>query len=176
MDEATSPALQYSLPCSLPEITWPFPDSKKRTVEVVSRFGPERFSDIYIDRRIVCEADIDELQHVNNLQYLRWTLKAAVAHSRHVGWPPERYRELGAGWIVRSHKITYKVPAVLGDEIEVKTWVSDFEKISSLRKYEITRATDDRLLALAETQWVFVDYSRQKPFAVPAEVRLAFAK
>lgn len=127
-------------------------------MEIKSPFSQHRFSDVFTARRIVCEDDIDELQHVNNLQYLRWTLKAAVAHSSHVGWPPERYRELGAGWVVRSHKITYKVPALLGDEVEIRTWIADVEKISSLRKYEIARAADGRFFALAETQWVFVDY------------------
>ncbi len=132
------------------------------------------FSDAFIDRRVVCEEDLDELQHVNNLQYLRWTLRAAVAHSRDVGWTPDRYRELGAGWIVRSHKITYKVPALLGDEVEIRTWIADVEKISSLRKYEITRKSDGRYFALAETQWVFVDFATLKPMTIPDEVRLAF--
>jgi acyl-CoA thioester hydrolase len=150
--------------------------SKDLTLESSSAASNYRFSDVFTAYRVVCEEDIDELQHVNNLQYLRWTLKAAVAHSSQVGWPPERYRELGAGWVVRSHKITYKVPALPGDEVAIRTWIADVEKISSLRKYEITRASDGRFFALAETQWVFVDYRTLKPVAVPAEVKTAFAK
>ncbi len=134
------------------------------------------FSDVFIDHRVVVEEDIDALQHVNNLQYLRWTLRSAVEHSRHVGWSPERYRELGSGWIVRAHKITYKMPALLGDEVEIRTWIDAVERVSSLRKYQIMRRSDGRSFALAETQWVFVDFATLKPAAIPEAVRTAFAK
>ena len=131
-------------------------------------------SRIFIAERIVCAEDLDEMNHVNNLEYLRWTLKAASEHSRHVGWPSERYRELGSSWIVRSHRITYKIPAVLGDKIEIRTWIEDFEKVSSLRKYEILRKSDGRACALAETRWVFVDLVTAKLTEVPEIVRAAF--
>lgn len=131
-------------------------------------------SPIFEDQRTVCTDDLDELEHVNNLQYLRWTLKAASAHSGHVGWSSERYRSLGSVWVVRSHKITYKLPAQLNDQIIVRTWVADFERFSSLRKYEIVRVADQRLCAVAETRWVFVDLVTQKLTAIPDEVRSAF--
>ncbi len=129
---------------------------------------------IYIDNRVVCEEDLDELNHVNNLQYLRWTLKTAGAHSKHVGWPSDRYRESGTGWIVRSHKITYKIPAQLGDEIAIRTWLEELDRVSALRKYEILRKSDDRLCAIAETRWVFVDLKTLKLIAIPDDVRAAF--
>jgi acyl-CoA thioesterase FadM len=40
------------------------------------------FSELLVMHRTVCEDDLDEMQHVKNLQYLRWSLQAAVAHSR----------------------------------------------------------------------------------------------
>ena len=134
------------------------------------------YSSLFIDRRTVVADDLDELEHVNNLQYLRWSLKAAGAHSKQVGWPSDRYRKLGAGWIVRSHSITYKVSAVLNDEILIRTWIADFERMSSTRKYEIVRASDNRVCALAETRWVFVDFTTRKLTEIPEEIRTAFAK
>ncbi len=130
---------------------------------------------IYIDNRVVGEEDLDELNHVNNLQYLRWTLQAAGAHSKQVGWTSDRYRQNGTGWIVRSHKITYKIPAQLGDEIAIRTWLQELDRVSALRKYEIVRKSDDRLCAIAETRWVFVDLKTLKLVAIPDEVREAFA-
>ena len=128
----------------------------------------------FIDRRTVVEEDIDALNHVNNLQYLRWTLKTASAHSSHVGWPSSRYRELGVGWVVRSHNITYKVPAKLHDEIAIHTWIKSFDKVTSIRKYEIIRQSDNRVCALAETRWVFVDFETLQLVPIPTEVREAF--
>ena len=131
-------------------------------------------SAIFIDNRVVCEDDLDELNHVNNLQYLRWTLKTATAHSKHVGWSADRYRESGTGWIVRSHKIIYKLPAQLGDEVVIRTWLDELDRVSALRKYEIARKSDDRIYAFAETRWVFVEFSTLKLIAIPEEVRSAF--
>lgn len=129
---------------------------------------------MFNDSRIVVEEDIDALNHVNNLQYLRWTLKTASAHSKHVGWPAERYRTLGAGWIVRSHKITYKVPALLHDEILIRTRVAGFDRYSSVRKYTILRKSDATVCATAETRWVFVNFETLKLTEIPDEVKAAF--
>ena len=135
-----------------------------------------RLSAIFQFDRTVQEAEIDELQHVNNLVYLKWAMDAAVAHSTHVGWSPERYRELGSGFIVRSHSIKYKRSAKLGDGITTKTWIYTMERVSSIRKYEIRRKLDNKLLATAETNWVFVDLATQALRSIPAELVEDFAQ
>ena len=118
--------------------------------------------------------DLDEMNHVNNLVYLKWCLTAATAHSRQVGWSSERYHESGFGFVVRAHKIKYKIPALLDDEIEVKTWVASMEKVSSARRYQILRKSDGKRLAEAETTWVFVDLKTLELAKIPSEVRRAF--
>lgn len=114
------------------------------------------------------------MNHVNNLRYLRWCLKAAVAHSSHVGWTSKRYRASGFGFIVRAHKIKYRVPALLDDEIVVRTWIANMEKVSSDRRYIIARASDGKRLAEAETTWVFVDLKTLELTKIPDEIRDAF--
>lgn len=118
--------------------------------------------------------DIDEYNHVSNLVYLKWTLKAAGAHSAAVGWSSQRYKEQGQSWVVRSHKITYRRPAFLGDEVIIATWVGDFEKFSSVRHYRITRASDRALLADAETNWVYFDLNTQQLVKIPEEMKRDF--
>ncbi len=129
---------------------------------------------LFEDVRTVVEEDIDALNHVSNLQYLRWTLKTAAAHSKYVGWPAERYRALGCGWIVRSHKITYKVPALLNDNILIRTRVDGFDRFSSVRKYTILRTSDATVCATAETRWVFVNFETLRLTQIPDEVKAAF--
>lgn len=136
----------------------------------------KKLSAIFIDERDVKEDEIDEMQHVNNLVYLRWAMDAAVAHSTAVGWSPERYRELGAGFIVRAHSIKYKRSAKLGDGISTKTWIDTMEKVSSVRKYEIRRSDDNKLLALAETNWVFVELATQALQPIPTDLIENFAR
>lgn len=122
---------------------------------------------------VVSREDIDELGHAGNFHYVRWMQHAAVAHSSANGWPPERYNELGGGWVVRSHQVTYLKPAFEGDELSIETWVENIRPATSLRRYEIRRK-DGALLAHAETDWAFVNYATQKPVRIPAQVASAF--
>lgn len=122
----------------------------------------------------VTPGEIDGQGHVNNLEYLKWMQQAALDHSAAQGWPPERYRELGAGWVARSHAIEYLGPAFAGDEIVVKTWIADFKKVTSRRKYRILRPADDSLLAVAETNWAFIGLEHHVPRRIPPELAAAF--
>ena len=122
----------------------------------------------------VLPSEMDVQQHVNNLAYMKWLQDAAVAHSDAQGWTRREYEELGAGWVVKRHTIEYIRPAFEGDRIVVETWVSNFRKIQSLRKYRVLRPSDDAELAIAETNWVFVNIDNHLPRRVPAELRDAF--
>lgn len=114
-------------------------------------------SAIHEHHHTVQAAEIDDLGHVSNLRYVAWLQDAAIAHSSARGWPPERYHQIGAFWVVRRHAIEYRRAALLGDAIVVRTWVAALGRVDSLRRYEIRRAQDGALLADAETRWVFVD-------------------
>ena len=136
----------------------------------------QSFSAVFEYHHEVIASDIDAMNHVNNLEYLRWTLRAAHSHSRSVGWSADRFREHGAGFVVRSHNIKYRLPALLGDHVTVKTWVKEFTKVSSIRKYQIVRSSDQKRLADVETNWAFVDFQTAKLTVIPEEIRSAFAK
>ena len=118
----------------------------------------------------------DVIRHVNNLVYLKWMQSAAVAHSAAQGWPADRYRELGAGWVVRTHQIEYLQPAFAGDEIVVRTWVADLKKVTSLRRYHIVRITPEKetVLVKAHTDWAFIHFATHFPKRIPPEVAGAF--
>jgi acyl-CoA thioester hydrolase len=122
----------------------------------------------------VGDDEIDELGHANNVAYVAWLQAAAVAHSAAQGWPGDRYRQLGFGWVVRSHTIEYLQPAVAGDEILIETWVATMRKVTSLRRYRVLRRGDGQLLAKAETHWAFVNYATGKPARVPIEIVQSF--
>lgn len=122
---------------------------------------------------VVTSQEIDQLNHAGNYQYIKWMQHAAIAHSSANGWSPQKYDELGAGWMVRSHLITYLKPAFEGDAIIIKTWVSNMRPATSLRHYEI-RNDKGLILAKAETDWAFVNYEKQKPTRIPPEVANCF--
>ena len=122
----------------------------------------------------VTEGEIDGQGHVNNLEYLKWMQDAAVAHSAEQGWTTQRYRNLGSGWVARTHRIEYLQPAFAGENIIVKTWISNFKKVTSLRKYKIIRSADAAVLATAETNWAFIGLERYIPRRIPQELCESF--
>ena len=125
-------------------------------------------------RRVVEDAELDILGHVNNVEYVRWMQDAAVAHISSLGWPTSRHLENGFVWVAHSHAIQYRQPAMAGDAIVVRTWVENMRKVRSLRKYEIFRETDNALLAKAETDWALLRTSDQRPMRIPKEIVAIF--
>lgn len=53
-------------------------------------------------------------------------------------------------------------------------WVSGMNKGSSLRKYLFWRHGDEKVLASAETLWVFVDLKTGRPRPIPEDLKSAF--
>jgi acyl-CoA thioester hydrolase len=73
------------------------------------------------------------------------------------------------------HEIDYLYPAVLGDEILIRTWVGPTERLLFERHTEVYRPRDARVLARARTLWCPVDAVSGRPRRVPAEVRAEFS-
>jgi acyl-CoA thioester hydrolase len=126
-------------------------------------------------KRFPVPADaIDQQGHVSNLAYVAWMQDLAIEHSAAAGWPMERYLALGAGWVVRSHFIEYLRPAFAADVIEAHTWVPEFTRRSTPRRFLFLRQADRQPLARAETRWVFVDLTTGRRRPLPDELLAAF--
>lgn len=116
---------------------------------------------------------VDGNGHVNNVVYIQWMQDAAIHHARATGCA-QIASSLGATWVVRTHHVEYLRPAFADDTIRVLTWVSNFRKVQSLRKYKLVRVGDETVLAQAETDWVFVDATTGRPRAIPDEIKNTF--
>jgi acyl-CoA thioester hydrolase len=134
----------------------------------------QHMTDVFEYPHTVADDEIDEQGHANNVVYVAWMQAAALAHSAVLGWTPQRYLQLGMGWVARSHHIEYLRSAVAGDEIIVQTHVTNMKKVTSSRVYRIVRRADHELLAKAETNWAFINYATGKPTRIPAEIAHAF--
>ena len=128
---------------------------------------------VYQYKLTVPEDAVDVNGHVNNLEYIRWMQLAAVLHSNSQGCT-KATTAVGATWVVRTHHIEYLRPSFAGEQIIVLTWVSDFRRVQSLRKYRIIRVADNALLVEGETDWVFVDAKTGRLRSIPPDVIAAF--
>ncbi|MGH7580158.1 MAG: acyl-CoA thioesterase [Gemmatimonadales bacterium] len=131
-------------------------------------------SRIFSKRFVVPPEAIDMQGHVNNIAYVGWMQDVAIEHSAAAGWPMQRYLELGAGWVVRSHFVEYFRPAFTDEMVSVHTWVPRFDQRSTPRRYLFLRDADKVELAGAETIWVFVDLATGRRRRIPPELLNAF--
>jgi len=116
--------------------------------------------------------DIDGQNHVNNTVYLRWVQDVAIAHWKSLA---SLDAQEAIGWVVLRHEIDYRIPANLGDEIGLRTWVGEASRLKFERFTEVHRKADNKLLAQARTVWVPIDSQTGKPTRVSAEVRARFS-
>lgn len=121
----------------------------------------------------VSDEVVDQNGHVNNVAYVQWMQEAAIRHSEAAGCTTSTVA-LGAAWVARTHHVEYLRPGFAGDIITVLTWVSDFRRVRSLRKYKFVRAGQQTVLVQAETDWVFIDAKTGRARAIPDAIKSAF--
>jgi acyl-CoA thioester hydrolase len=123
----------------------------------------------------VRDEDVDVLGHASNIAFVRWIQEVAIAHSAAVGFDLDAYQRLGAAFVVVRHEVDYLRPALLGDRIEARTWISSAMVAKVLRSTELVRVSDGQLLAKSLTTWGFVELATGRPRRIREELRLAFA-
>jgi len=121
----------------------------------------------------VPESAVDQNGHVNNVVYVQWMQDVAILHSKATGGTRAMHTARWT-WVVRSHTIEYLSPAFAGEEVVALTWVVNFRRVRSIRRYKFFRKSDNTLLARGETEWVFVDTESGRPRMIPDEVMQLF--
>jgi len=111
--------------------------------------------------------DIDGAGHVNNATYMAYIEDCGVQVAAAHGWPMGRIMDTGFAIVARRYRIDYRQPALLDEELEIATWVSDVKRATAVRHYTITRVADGELLARAHVLWVWVDLKTGRPIRIP---------
>jgi acyl-CoA thioester hydrolase len=124
---------------------------------------------------VVGAGDVDMLGHASNIAFVRWIQDVAIAHSTAVGFDFDAYQRLGAVFVVVRHEVDYMRPALRGDVIDARTWISSVMVAKCHRATELVRKSDGRLLARALTTWGFVDLVTLRPKRIDKALLVAFA-
>ncbi|MCB1226884.1 MAG: acyl-CoA thioesterase [Verrucomicrobiales bacterium] len=124
---------------------------------------------VYHHHLTVPDSVLDRNGHVNNVAYVQWMQDVAILHFESLGGA-EVMQAAGATWVARSHHIEYLKPAFAGETITIHTWVANFRRVRSLRRYRFLRPSDNAVLAEGETDWVFVDTVTGRPRSIPASI------
>lgn len=119
---------------------------------------------------------IDMLGHVNNCEYLKWMEQVAWAHSNSLGMTWEKWQQLGFAWVARHTEIDYFLPAFEGETVIAGTWVmSNDQKISMNRGYQLVSAESNKTLIRGHTRWVCINLETGRASRMPIEFSEAFA-
>ncbi len=116
---------------------------------------------------------IDQLGHVNNIEYVRWVQDAAIRHSDAAGLDWAAYQSMRAAFIIRRHEIDYLREAKAGETVRVATWIDAATRITALRMTEIRDARGE-VIVRAKTTWVFVSLETMRPVRINERVATAF--
>lgn len=122
-------------------------------------------NNVFTFKLTVSNNDIDHLNHVNNVIYIQWVLKAAELH-----WSKLSTEAINKNyvWVVLRHEIDYFSPGILGDEIIIKTWIGASNGAKSERFVEIKKG--NKLLAKAKTTWCLLATESMKAVRIPSEI------
>jgi YbgC/YbaW family acyl-CoA thioester hydrolase len=129
---------------------------------------------IYHRRFHVRGYEVGATGRVHDSVYLNYVQQAAFEASAHAGYDTRRYDVLGTIWVIRRQTIVYLAPLFYNEVVELTTWVSDVRRVQSHREYELRRVSDQRLVALARADWVYIDAETLFPRRIPREMAGVF--
>ena len=119
--------------------------------------------------------DVDPAQHVNNAVYLAYAEDCGFQVAAAFGWPAARMTAEGFAIVPRRHRVVHTGQAVLDDEVEIATWVTDVRRATGARHYALTRVSDGTPLAEIHTLYVWVDRDTLRPIRIPSHFLADFA-
>jgi acyl-CoA thioester hydrolase len=119
----------------------------------------------------VTQDDLDELNHINNVRYVKWVNDIAKEH-----WLQNASEDLCKEyfWVLISHNIEYKNSALLNDIIKLKTYVIKTESVTSTRIVEMYLNKTQKILIKSETKWCLMSSKTLRPTRINSEIANLF--
>tara|TARA_X000000950_G_scaffold96584_2_gene122017 strand:- start:1928 stop:2335 length:408 start_codon:yes stop_codon:yes gene_type:complete len=124
----------------------------------------------YISNVKVNQDHLDDLKHVNNVQYLLWAQDIAKAHWQKIN---SHLQQEGV-WMVRNHEVEYRLGGFLGELIRIETYVKSVKGPLSQRVVEFYNDKSNQLMVSCKTQWCYVDLNSRKPIRISDQIEKLF--
>ncbi len=120
----------------------------------------------------VSNDDLDDLNHVNNVRYVQWIQDISKEH-----WQKFASNEIQQEvvWVVMNHNITYKNAAVLGEDIQIQTHISESSGATCVRIVEMYNAITNKVLLRSKTEWCLLNAKTLRPTRISEEIKQVFS-
>jgi acyl-CoA thioester hydrolase len=127
--------------------------------------------DAYSTTQRVRFGDLDAMQHMNNVEFLRFFETARIDYMLQLSpeHAPTERRQFG--FIFAECHIAYKAPAFFGDTILTYIWPSELRRSSLKLAFEMRAEQDDRLVAEGWGTLVGYDYGEGRSRPIPDVLR-----
>ena len=109
---------------------------------------------------------LDGLDHVNNLEYLKWGETIAKKHWEFLIKDTQLDEHI---WVILKHEIEYKKEGRLSDKITVNTWVGETSALKSIRHFEFYRG--EEMLAKMATTFCLFSLESRRPMKISERIR-----
>lgn len=119
----------------------------------------------------VTSKDLDEQNHVNNVQYVQWIQEVAKGHWENRASEIQKTQFF---WVVVRHEIDYKQQAFLDDEILLQTYVDEITNVTSIRHVIIKNKKNDKVLVKAKTTWCLMSHDSKRPARIDENMKVLF--
>jgi acyl-CoA thioester hydrolase len=115
--------------------------------------------------------DLDAMQHMNNVEFLRFFETARIDYMLELSpdHAPTQRRQFG--FIFAECHIAYRAPAFFGDKIRTWIWPAELKRSSLRLGFEMRADGDDRLVADGWGTLVGYDYEAGESRPIPDELR-----
>ena len=115
--------------------------------------------------------DLDAMQHMNNVEFLRFFETARIDFFSTVLPDHLPGNRGGFGFIFAECHISYRAPAFFNDEIRTWVWPAEIKRSSLRLGFEMRVESDDRLVADGWGTLVGYDYEAGRAQAIPDDFR-----
>lgn len=118
---------------------------------------------------VVEEEDIDILQHMNNMVYIKYLEKARLEWYHQIGASFQKMLDQGYGSVVRNLNISYIKEARLGEKLQIKTTPISLGNSSFVMKQWISNESDE-VITEAEAVIVMINLHKREKALIPTEL------
>jgi acyl-CoA thioester hydrolase len=115
--------------------------------------------------------DLDAMQHMNNVEYLRFFETARIEYITELLPEHRPGRREGFGFIFAECHIAYRAPAFYQDDVRTYVWVSELKRSSVRVEFEMVVAAREETVAEGWGALVGYDYQAGSAQPLPDGVR-----
>lgn len=117
---------------------------------------------------------LDLYGHVNNARYLEFLEEARWAFGEE-SLDIDEWQRRGIAFSVVNININYRRPALMGEVMKIRTWVSELGNASATIRQELVLKGKETPVADADVTFVMIDAKTNKPIPLTGDIRAAFA-